>query len=100
MTDHFHQHANQILDDLTDYFESVEDDYGLDVDFVSETLTVTLASGLQYVINKHGVSRQIWLSSPFTGAYHYDYKEGQWTDTRNGHEIMSFIKDELASHAA
>jgi len=100
MSDSFHGQADHLLQTLTDYAESVEDAYGLDVDHVSEILTITLHNRLQYVINKHGVSKQVWLSSPFSGAHHYDYRDGRWIDSRDGHEILDLLMRELSSYAA
>ena len=37
-----------------------------------------------WIVNKHAPTRQIWLSSPKSGARHYafDAGSGQWRDTQ------------------
>jgi frataxin len=50
-----------------------------------------------WVVNKHGPTKQIWLSSPKSGARHYafDAGSGRWTDTRGGADLLSTLKAEL-----
>ena len=71
---------------LTHLFETIDSAAGddLDVDQGEGLLTIELEDGGQYVINKHAPNCQIWLSSPVSGAHHFDYDEtaGGWVDTR------------------
>ena len=50
-----------------------------------------------WVLNKHAPTRQIWLSSPKSGARHYafDAGSGQWKDTRGGAELLALLSAEL-----
>ena len=50
-----------------------------------------------WVVNKHAPTRQIWLSSPRSGARHYafDAASGQWKDTRGGPELLAHLSAEL-----
>ena len=50
-----------------------------------------------WVVNKHGPTRQIWLSSPKSGARHFgfDQASGLWKDTRGGADLLTTIKVEL-----
>ena len=50
-----------------------------------------------WVINKHAPTRQIWLSSPKSGARHYafDAGAGQWKDTRGGPDLLALLSAEL-----
>ena len=50
-----------------------------------------------WVVNKHGPTKQIWLSSPKSGARHYafDAGSGRWTDTRGGADLLSTLTAEL-----
>ena len=71
----------------------------LDVDLEGGILTIELESGGQYVINKHGPNRQIWMSSPKSGATHYDYDADRdaWTGTRDGADLATRLAGELAA---
>lgn len=58
-------------------------------------LTVRLGSHGTYVINKQTPNRQIWLSSPVSGPFRFDYHEGKWVYSRDGHELLQQLQQEL-----
>ena len=67
-----------------------------DTELHGGVLTVEGEAGT-WVINKHGPTRQIWLSSPVCGARHYAYDaaSGTWLDTRGGGELLATLSSEL-----
>lgn len=79
----FERQASQVLDGL---FEQIEAQLGdwLEVDLESGILTLELPDGGNYVINKHAPNREIWLSSPKSGAWHFAAADGRWRSTRPG----------------
>ena len=96
--DDFYNASTLILEELAEFFES---SWNLaDVDLLGDTLTVTLPHNQQYVIHKHGITRQIWVASPFTGAHHFQLKEGQWYCTRRGLRLQDLLITERDAHAA
>ncbi|MEQ8807294.1 MAG: iron donor protein CyaY [Rhodospirillales bacterium] len=86
--------ADATLESFMDAIEAVLGDQA-DVDLEGGILTIELDSGGQYVINKHAPNRQIWMSSPASGATHYDYDGDaeQWRCTRSG----DFLDEKLAA---
>jgi frataxin len=78
---------------------SLEDALGhrAEVDFGDGILTLALDGGGQYVVNRHAASRQIWLSSPVSGASHYARRleDGAWVDTRGGPTLYARLSQEL-----
>src|SRR5258707_9565694 len=50
-----------------------------------------------WIVNKHAPTRQIWLSSPKSGAKHYAFEAANclWRDTRGGADLLSTLSDEL-----
>jgi frataxin len=93
----FHAAADRTLAHL---FERIEDRLGdeLDVDLQGGILTIELASGGQYVINKHAPNRQIWLSSPTSGAAHFGHEPGRgWISTRGGAALHELLAQELGA---
>lgn len=73
--------AGEMLERIADSVdEALGDD--IDVDLREGILTLSLDGGGQYVINKHGPNREIWLSSPVSGALHFAYADGDWISTR------------------
>ena len=68
----------------------------VDAELQGGILTVDGDDGT-WVVNKHAPTRQIWVSSPKSGARHYafDAGSGQWRDTRGGGELLATLSDEL-----
>ncbi len=96
MTDSaFENLANSLL-------AALEEDIGAhtDAELQGGILTVegdARSGGGTWVVNKHAPTRQIWLSSPRSGARHYAYDAaaGQWRDTRGGDDLLSVLSAEL-----
>ena len=93
----FEQVAMETLEDLMDAIDEGLGDY-LDIDLNGGILTIELDEGGQYIINKHGASRQIWMSSPMSGATHYDYDDGEgcWVSTKGEGALKDVLSTELA----
>ncbi|MBL8660051.1 MAG: iron donor protein CyaY [Rhodospirillales bacterium] len=80
--------------------ERIDDALGdeLDVDLQGGVLTIDLDSGGQYVINKHAPNRQIWMSSPASGASHFAYRAGAgWIATRSDDALYDMLARELTA---
>lgn len=93
----FETAADRTLERL---MEAVEEAIGdvADVDLEGGVLTIDLDSGGTYVVNKHGPNRQIWLSSPASGASHFDHDDARgWVSTRGGAVLEDLLADELAA---
>ncbi|CAA7622752.1 Protein implicated in iron transport [Candidatus Terasakiella magnetica] len=73
--------ADTLLDGIAEAIEAALD--RADADVQAGILTITLPGVGQYVINKHAPNREIWLSSPKSGAHHFRYAEGAWISTRD-----------------
>jgi frataxin len=95
--DDFDKTSTQILEELAEFFETWPQ---AEVDLLDDSLSATLPKGRQYLINKHGVTRQIWLSSPFTGAHHFHLQNGQWRCTRTDVRLEDLLIEERKIHAA
>jgi len=96
----FERQAGQVLDRL---LNEIEDQAGddVDVDLEGGILTVMLPDGGRYLLNKHGPNREIWLSSPRSGAWHFRHDaEAGWVSTRvvDGArpQLHRLLADELA----
>jgi len=83
-------------------FESLADsllenlEEGLDGERQGGVLTVE-AEGGTWIVNKHAPTRQVWLSSPKSGARHYAFASdsGLWRDTRGGADLLTTLSEEL-----
>lgn len=74
--------ADSMLEHIADTVDEVLGDE-IDAELQGGVLTLSLAGGGQYVINKHAPNRQIWVSSPKSGATHFDHADGDWISTRD-----------------
>ena len=68
----------------------------VDAELQGGILTVEGDAGT-WIVNKHAPTRQIWLSSPVSGARHYafDQDTGRWHDTRGGGDLLEALGSEL-----
>lgn len=93
----FERRAAEVLDSL---FEQIEDQLGdwLDIEMTGGILQIELPDGGAYVINKHGPNREIWLSSPNSGAWHFAAgDDGAWQSTRGTGELTALLAGELSA---
>lgn len=95
----FHAIAGKTIDSLAD---TIDEDLGdeLDVDVQGGILTIDLPDGGQYIVNKNEPLRQIWLSSPKSGAWHFDWDVAseRWLSTRGERVALTdLLADELAA---
>ena len=76
-------------------------DGNLDAELVGGILTIELESGGKFLLNKHGPNRQIWLSSPVSGAWHFAWSEDDqaWISTRGGERLEEVLGRELSDAA-
>ena len=96
----FHNLVDREFNDLLTKLEEQDTDGILDSDILDEILTITLPDKKQYVINKQSYTQQIWLSSPYSGAYHFDYDESKnaWL-ARKGEELRQLLSKELSKNS-
>lgn len=93
----FERRAAEILDTM---FEQVEEQLGdwLDVEMNGGILQIELPDGGAYVINKHAPNREIWVSSPSSGAWHFAAgDDGAWRSTRGTEELTALLAGELSA---
>lgn len=91
----FDSAANRFLAALSQAFEDALPQ--AEVDLEGSVLSVELEDGGTYVINKHAPMRQIWLSSPTSGATHFarDQESDRWIDTRGGRDLAHMLREEI-----
>lgn len=86
--------ADPLLERIADAVEDAMED--ADADLHAGILTLTLPGIGQYVINKHSPNREIWLSSPRSGAHHFAWNGEKWMSTRNPEiELLGLLLAEI-----
>jgi len=92
----FEAAAEDLLRRLADALEDADGD--LDVELREGVLTVELPDGRQILANRHAPTRQIWLSSPLSGARHFAGDgRGGWRDTRDGRALADVLVEDFAA---
>lgn len=79
--------ADRVLEDLGDAIDDALGDE-IDVDLHAGILTLALSDGGQYIINKHAPNREIWMSSPVSGATHFAWRDERWVSTRDSTQVL------------
>lgn len=79
------------------------DAFGAEWDAESDGGVVRLQLGRAggYVLNTQTPNRQIWLSSPLSGPWRYEWdaERAEWRATRDGHRLFDRMEEELAGIA-
>jgi frataxin len=91
----FEREAGRTLQRLAERLEDAD----LEVDMAGSVLTLVTGGGT-FVLNKHAPLRQLWLSSPVSGASHYDLEPaGTWRSTRGPATLTSTLAADLKTAA-
>lgn len=90
------QIADNYLEDLSDSLEELGETYPqIDVELTQGVMSLTVAPGKTYVINKQPPNKQIWLSSPVSGPKRYDLIGGKWITLRDNTALTDLLRSEL-----
>ena len=98
----FERAAEKTLQQLMAALEEALGDEA-EIDLEGGILTVELEAGGIYLLNLHRPNRQIWLSSPKSGAWHFDADPaapGHWVATRGGERLHDLLARELGHDLA
>ena len=84
---------------LEAWAEIIEDSFDVDVDCDGSVLSVELDDGRVFILNRHRPLKQLWLSSPVSGASHYGWDEEAqtWTGTRGQGRLDELMSADLTS---
>ena len=96
----FKKKASETLDDIFNLVESKFDNY--EVDYEDENLRIDSLEGKgTFVVSIHTPTSQIWLSSPISGAHHFESRSPEsieWISTRDANiNLKQLIIKELES---
>ncbi len=89
--------AEAALQSIADTLEDADAD-NLDVELEEGVLTIEVDDGGTFLLNKHAPMKQLWLSSPKSGASHYALAEegGRWLSTRDGTDLLGLLAAEMS----
>lgn len=86
--------ADQLLDNIADIIEAKDSAGVFDVEYGSGVLTITTQEHNIYVLNKQTSKKEIWLSSPVSGPYHFGQTNGIWQDGKKN-QLLEVLTKEL-----
>lgn len=89
----FASFASEVIHNIADDIEDQDEECQYDVDLNGNILSIQTESGT-YVVNTQTAIKEIWLSSPISGPYHFSYQDTKWLD-RNGKDLMKILSSEL-----
>lgn len=91
--------AARLLSRWAEAIEEAEAD-GVEVEAAPGMVTLDIDGTGTWVISKHAPTRQIWLSSPISGASHFAPKDERWISTRgDGADLALRLAAELKQAA-
>lgn len=95
----YHAVADAVLDNLYDSIDVLSDGSNnknaFDCDYSDGVLTFSTAS-MTFVLNKQPSLLQIWLSSPISGPWRFNFINEDWVSKRNNTELHSLISKEVS----
>ena len=96
----FKKKASETLDEIFNLVESKFDNY--EVDYEDENLRIDSLEGKgTFIVSIHTPTSQIWLSSPISGAHHFENRSSDsidWVSTRDANiNLKQLIINELGS---
>jgi CyaY protein len=63
----------------------------IDMEMSDGKLVIEFDDGIKLIVSRQGAADQIWLAEP-KGGWHYDYRNGEWVDTKRGMELMRTLE--------
>jgi len=94
----YHRISEETLNHFADVLEEADANGDLDVEYQDGILTLILESGKQLLVSKHGVTKQLWLSSPVSGGLHFAWNGSAWSlaDKRILQDVLANELKQLA----
>jgi CyaY protein len=94
MTDaEFALEIEKILNHIAETVEMHDPEGEIDIDLNGDILNLTTGFGV-FVINKQSAVKEIWLSSPVSGPYHFTLKDEVWR-SKAGDEFYEILSRDL-----
>jgi len=94
--------AGRTLERWAEVIEDNAEDFDVDCD--GSVLTIELEDGRIFIVNRHRPLKELWLSSPISGASHYkwhtdDAGSGVWIATKSDDQLHTLLSQEVSALA-
>ena len=90
----FHALADAALEALESALEAAPGAKNIEAELLNGILEISAGPG-DFVINKHLPTRQLWFSSPISGAARFSYNGSDWVHPGTDETLESFLMREL-----
>lgn len=91
------QVASRKIQNIADYIDLIctnEKSCSFEIDYQEGEILLTDSLKRQFLLNYHGVTNQLWYSSPLSGAHHFAFVNGEWLCTRTGNPLNDLLSNE------
>jgi CyaY protein len=90
---------NQYVDETLIQIEDALDELDIDFETAGGILTIIMQDQSQLIINRQGVTRQLWLAAR-SGGFHFNLDEAKgWIDDRSGESFNDTLNRCLSDQA-
>ncbi len=86
--------AEETMQRISSAIEEADSNFDLEVDINGDSISIEFQDGSKYLINIHGSTKEIWVSSPVSGGSHFSYYEDSWKDSADN-DLYELITEEL-----
>lgn len=96
----FDRLATAALQTWCDAVDAAELD-GMECELQDGILNIEVDAAGTFLLSKHAPTRQLWLSSPLSGASHYQFDDAtaRWRSTRDDADLLQVLNEELSRAA-
>ena len=85
--------AQKTILQISDKIESSDEGCLIDIEYAEGILTLITNQGT-YILNKNSPAQEIWLSSPLSGAHHFQCHNEKWINKDND-DLYKLIYSEI-----
>ena len=89
----FAKEVTRIINFIVKTIEDYDRAGNIDIDINGDILNITTQSGI-FILNKQSSVKEIWLSSPVSGPYHF-FHDGKSWKSKSGKELFSVLSKDL-----
>ena len=90
----FLKKATNTINKIADIIEDNDKEGRFDIDLNNGIITLIDEKSGTYIINKQNAAKEIWLSSPVSGPYHFKYINDVWISS-NQEKLFDLLYKEL-----
>jgi CyaY protein len=96
----FLDRMHRVWSDIESRVDQWVDQHDVDIESHRQgpVLELEFASGRKIIVNAQTPMQQIWLASP-RGAFHFEWAEPVWRDTRSGQDFWQVLAQQASQEA-